>query len=243
MPIAGLIAAVLAGLLGGAHCAAMCGGFASALAGTARGRPSSVVGWGATRSRVWRELPHNLGRITTYVVLGAIAGGTGGAALAAGDWVVAQRVLYVVANIFLLALAVAIASNGKGIAFVQRLGAALFRRVMPSVRPLASRGDMASRFAVGTIWGLVPCGLVYGVLPIATFAGDAMQGALVMLAFGLGTLPNLLAAGWIVARVRAGSNVRGLRFATAALLGGFAVAGIGRALFGSVATLQGAFCF
>ena len=250
MPIAGLIAAVLAGLLGGAHCAAMCGGFASAFAGTARARPASVVGWGRAGSRVWRELPHNLGRITTYVGLGAIAGGTGGAALAAGDWIVAQRVLYVVANIFLLALAVAIASNGKGIAPVQRAGAALFRRVLPAVRPLLSRENTASRFAIGTIWGLVPCGLVYGVLPIATFAGGAMQGALVMLAFGLGTLPNLLAAGWIVARVRAGSNVRGLRFATvleavgvAALVGGFALAGIGRAVFGSVATLQGAFCF
>src|SRR6185369_13564547 len=142
---------------------------------------------------------------------------------------VAQRILYVVANIFLLTLAVAIASNGKGVALLQRLGAALFRRVLPSVRPLATRRDTASRFAIGTIWGLVPCGLVYGVLPIATFAGGAMEGALVMLAFGLGTLPNLLAAGWIVARVRAGANVRGLRFATALLLGGFAVAGIGRA--------------
>ena len=237
MPISGLIAATLAGLLGGAHCLAMCGGFVTAFSG------SLATPLLPARALAWRELPYNLGRVTTYTALGALVGVTGGAALSAADWLIAQRILFVVANLFLLGLAFAIVSKGNGIPALQRLGAALFALVLPVVRPLRARGDATARFALGTIWGLVPCGLVYGVLPIALFAGGAWQGALVMLAFGIGTLPNLLAAGWIVARARSWFDSRAARFAAASLLAGFALVGIGRAVFGSVATMHGAFCF
>jgi uncharacterized protein len=243
MPISGLIAASLAGLLGGAHCLAMCGGFMTALSGSGqRSRAPTAILYPA-RTLAWRHLPYNLGRITTYAALGAIAGGAGGAALAAGDWVVIQRVLYVIANAFLVSLAFAIVSNGKGMAGLQRAGAALFAKVMPAVRPLLARDDAPARCVLGAIWGLVPCGLVYAVLPIALFSGGALQGAAVMLAFGLATLPNLLVAGWIVAHARTRLDVRTMRFVTALLLSGFGVVGIGRALFGSLSTMQGAFCF
>jgi hypothetical protein len=243
MPVSALIGAALAGLLGGAHCLAMCGGFVAALSGGAAARRAPQAKLLPARVLAWRELPYNLGRVTTYAGLGAVAGGAGGALLGAGDWLAVQRVLYVVANVFLLALAAAIISEGKGWAPLQRAGAALFARALPAVRPLIVRDDALSRYAVGAIWGLVPCGLVYGVLPIALFAGGALAGATVMLAFGLGTLPNLLAAGWIVSRVRSWVNPRTVRFASAALLAGFAVLGIGRALFWPPAALQGAFCF
>lgn len=243
MPISGLIAAALAGLLGGAHCLAMCGGFMTALSASGqRSRPATATLYPA-RALAWRHLPYNLGRITTYTTLGAIAGGAGGAALGAGEWVVVQRVLYVIANVFLLSLALAMVSNGKGNAGLQRIGAALFAKTMPAIRPLLARDDAPARYLLGTIWGLVPCGLVYAVLPIALFAGGALQGAAVMLTFGLGTLPNLLAAGWIVARARTWLDLRPLRVATALLLAGFGVVGIARALFGSLSSMQGAFCF
>jgi sulfite exporter TauE/SafE len=236
MPISGLIAAALAGLLGGAHCLAMCGGFMTALSRSGQRSPPPVATLHPARALARRQLPYNVGRITTYTVLGAIAGGAGGAALAAGDFAVIQRVLYVIANVFLLALAIAIVSNGKGLAGLQRVGAVLFTRVMPAIRPLLARDDAPSRYALGMIWGLVPCGLVYAVLPIALFSGGPLQG-------GLGTLPNLLAAGWIVARAGSWLDLRAMRFATAVLLAGFGVVGIGRALVGSIATMQGAFCF
>jgi len=70
-----------------------------------------------------------------------------------------------------------------------------------------------------------------------------LQGAGVMLAFGMGTLPNLLAAGWIVAHAGRWLKSRTVRYATATLLAGFAFVGIGRALFGSLSAMQGAFCF
>jgi hypothetical protein len=243
MPISGLIAAALAGLLGGAHCLAMCGGFVAALGGARA--PAGLVSVPLRPAQViaWRELPYNLGRVATYCVLGAIAGGSGGALLAAGDWWVLQRTLYVIANIFLLVLALSIVSNGKGAVVLQRLGGRVFARVIPAVRPLRARDSALARFALGGVWGLVPCGLVYGVLPIALFSGGAAQGGAIMLAFGLGTLPNLLAAGFIVGRARRWFSARGARYAAASLLAGFALVGIGRALFGPLAAAHGAFCF
>ena len=89
----------------------------------------------------------------------------------------------------------------------------------------------------------MPCALVYSVLPIALFAGGPAQGAAVMLAFGLGTLPNLLAAGCLVARARAWLDGRPARYLTAALLAAFAAVGVWRALFGAVGAGHGAFCF
>jgi uncharacterized protein len=243
MPISGLIAALLAGLLGGAHCLAMCGGFMTALSGSGQRSPTPTAILYPARRLAWRHLPYHLGRITTYAALGAIAGGAGGAALAAGELVAVQRVLYIIANVFLIALAIAIVSNGKGMVGLQAVGAALFAKLMPAFRSLLARDDASARYVLGAIWGLVPCGLVYAVLPIALFSGGALQGAVVMLAFGLATLPNLLAAGWIVARARAWLDLRTMRFMTALLLAGFGVVGIGRALYGSLSTMQGAFCF
>jgi sulfite exporter TauE/SafE len=87
----------------------------------------------------------------------------------------------------------------------------------------------------------VPCGLVYGVLPIALFAGDALSGAIVMLAFGIGTLPNLLAVGWLVTRARSWLDARVVRYGAATLLAGFAALGIWRALSGTLSRARPSF--
>jgi len=241
--LSALTGALLAGLLGGAHCVAMCGGFVAAMSGA--GIPPSALGTPLLPARALarRQVPYNLGRITTYAALGAIAGGVGAAALGTGEWPAVQRALYVVANLFLLALAAAIAGRGSSVEWLQRVGAAVFSRVVPTVRPLVARNAVPARFALGTIWGLVPCGLVYSVLPIALFAGSAPAGALVMLAFGLGTLPNLLAAGWLATRARSWLDARLLRYGAATLLAGFAALGIWRALSGTLPPGHGAFCF
>jgi sulfite exporter TauE/SafE len=235
-----LIGAWLAGTLGGAHCLAMCGGFVTALAG---GGAPGATPMRPARALAWHQLPHNLGRIATYTLLGAVAGGAGGQALAAAGWLPMQRAMFVVANVFLLLLGLAIAGRAAGVPWLQRAGNALFARIVPAVRPLMAHEGAPARFAVGMIWGAVPCGLVYSVLPVALFAGGAVEGAAVMLAFGAGTLPNLLAAGWLLARARRWFDGRALRYAAAALLVAFAVLGIWRALFGPMAQMQGAFCF
>jgi sulfite exporter TauE/SafE len=240
--LSALIGAWLAGALGGAHCLAMCGGFVTAMAGTGTGGPARSAPLRPARAIAWEQLSYQGGRIATYALLGAMAGGTGALALAATDILPLQRLLYVAANLFLLALAFAIAWNRGGLVWLQHAGSALFGSVLPAFRPLLRADNAGARFALGMLWGLVPCALTYGVLPIALFAGGAWQGAAVMLAFGLGTLPNLLAAGWVMARARHWLEGPMVRYAAAALLAGFAAVGIWRALFGPVALAQSPFC-
>ena len=242
MALSALIGAWLAGALGGAHCVAMCGGFVAAMAGTEGGTTAQYSPLRPARVIAWRQLPYNGGRITTYVFLGAMAGGTGALALAATDVLPLQRFLYVVANLFLLALAFAIAWKRGAFVWLQSAGSALFGNLLPAFRPLLLANTVPARYALGMLWGLVPCALTYGVLPIALFAGGAWQGAAVMLAFGIGTLPNLLAAGWVMARARRWLDAPVVRYPAAALLAGFAAVGIWRALFGTASLAQGPFC-
>ena len=243
MALSALIGAWLAGALGGAHCLAMCGGFVTVMAGggaSAESRGSALL---PARTLAFRQLAYNAGRITTYALLGAVAGGAGGALLSATEWMPLQRFLYAVANAFLFALALAVAWKGDGFAWVQQAGSTLFGKVLPVVRPLFLADSIYARYALGMVWGLVPCALIYSVLPIALFAGGAPHGAAVMFAFGIGTLPNLLAAGWVISRAKRSFDPRILRFAAATLLASFAGVGIWRALFGTLSLAQGPFCF
>ncbi len=243
MAVSPLIGAWLAGMLGGAHCLAMCGGFVAAFSGA--GMPPSALGTPLLPARALarRALGYNLGRITTYALLGAILGGAGALALSAAEWLPLQRTLYVIANLFLLALAVAILWNRDALAVLQRAGSTMFAKTQPAVRVLRVREGGAARYALGMIWGLVPCALTYSVLPIAAFAGGALEGGAVMLAFGLGTLPNLLAAAWVVTRARRWLRSRIVRYGAAALLAGFAGLGVWRAVYGPLSSAHGAFCF
>ena len=244
MAVSALIGAWLAGILGGVHCIAMCGGFLTAIASS--GVPAAAQGRPLLAARVLarRQFPYNLGRITTYTLLGAIAGSAGALALASSTSLLPlQRALYVIANLFLLGLAIAIAGRRQGFAWLQRAGLAMFGKVLPAIRPLLLARAASARYAVGMIWGFVPCALTYSVLPIALFAGGALQGGAVMLAFGLGTLPNLMAAGLVVARARTWLEARSIRFAAALLLAAFAAIGIWRALTGTPSLAQQPFCF
>jgi hypothetical protein len=189
-----------------------------------------------------RQLPYNLGRIATYALLGAAFGAAGAITMSASAGLPVQRALYVVANVFLLLLAVAMVGPRSGFAWLERAGAAVFGRVVPAIKPLLTHDAAGARLVVGMCWGLLPCALVYGVLPVALFAGGPVEGAAVMLAFGLGTLPNLLAAGWLMARARRWLDARGVRYAAAALLAAFAIIGIWRALTATGTMAQGPFC-
>jgi uncharacterized protein len=236
MPQSALIGAFLAGLLGGLHCFAMCGGWIAAVA-----RPGNAVPLHRSRALRAGQAATHAGRLTTYVLLGAAFGAAGGAALAAAVAPL-QRGLYIAANVMLLLLALSLVARGVSFGALERAGLSAFRRLLPAVTRLAPRGGMASRYALGMVWGCTPCMLVYGVLPVALLAGSASNGALVMLAFGLGTLPNLLAAGWTVARSQRWFAEARYRYAAAAVIAGFAVLGLYRAWFVPEALGQGPFC-
>ena len=236
MPQTALIGAFVAGLLGGLHCFAMCGGWIAAVA-----RPANAIDLQPARALRAGQVATHAGRITTYVLLGAAFGAAGGAAFAAAVAPL-QRWMYVIANAMLLLLALSLVARGIELRGLERAGLAVFRKLLPAVTRLAPRRGLFSRYAMGIVWGFTPCALVYGVLPVALLAGSAANGALVMLAFGLGTLPNLLAAGWTLARSRRWFAGRRLRYAAASVIAAFALLGLYRAWFLPEALGQGPFC-
>jgi sulfite exporter TauE/SafE len=239
LPQAALLAAFLAGLLGGLHCVAMCSGWLAIVA--REGATPAMVPLQPARLLAWREVAAHAGRMTMYAVLGGALGAAGGAAFALALGPV-QQGLFVAANVLLLVLAVSLARGAPALAWLERIGLAAFSRIAPVVRPLAAGKGMVARFGLGMVWGLTPCALVYGILPVAMLAGGALEGALVMLAFGIGTLPNLLAAGWLLRRGQRRLPSRTARFAAAALVAAFALAGITRALWFPETLGAGPFC-
>lgn len=235
-----LIAAFMAGLLGGLHCVAMCGGYVGALAGGGAGQNQTFPILHA-RAVFARQLVANLARIGSYSALGAMVGAFGATAMGS-EWMVLQRALFVAANVLLIVLAVAIATGRSPFAAFERAGLALYRRLLPAAARLGRHPGWPGRVALGFLWGLTPCGLVYGVLPVAMLSGSAVDGALVMALFGIGTLPNLLAAGAIAGGARTWFRAPGWRYAGAAVVAAFGVFGLYRAVFVAGALAHGPFC-
>jgi hypothetical protein len=185
-----LASAFVVGLLGGVHCVGMCGGIVAALTfGLPPERRSALGGL------LPYLLAYNAGRIVSYAAAGAIMGAAG--VLLAGflPVEVAQRALLVVAALFMVAMGLYLAGWWRGLARLEAAGGALWRRIEPLGRGLMPVRRPGQAFALGLLWGWLPCGLVYSVLVWAVSSGSALQGMLLLLAFGLGTLPNLLAMG------------------------------------------------
>jgi uncharacterized protein len=236
MPQSAMLGALIAGLLGGMHCVAMCGGWVAATSGP--GQPSPLLPARALRASQWAG---HAGRLVTYALLGAVFGAVGGAVYGIALRPL-QQAVYILANVFLLGLALSLALRGLRWEVLERVGLAGFRRLLPMLPLARAGGGVRGRFALGLVWGATPCALVYGVLPVAMLAGSAANGALVMLAFGLGTLPNLWAAGWLFARLRQPLARPQVRMLAAGIVGAFALLGIYRAVFVPEALGQGPFC-
>ena len=192
MPDSGFLALFLVGLLGGGHCVGMCGGIVGAL---------SMGGGG----RFSLHLAYNAGRIASYGAAGALAGLLGGGFDAAGQALSGQlpvRVaLYLAANLMLILLGLYLMGATRSLLWVERAGQRLWRSVQPLTRRFLPVRGPAQAFPLGLLWGWLPCGLVYSALVTALTGGSAWRGVALMLAFGLGTLPNLLLAGFFTARL------------------------------------------
>lgn len=206
LPLAGsLIAAwglpaalFLAGLVGGAtHCVGMCGPFVLAQVSAGLDR-TGVRAYGTLeRARGAALLPYHLGRTTTYVGLGALAGVLAGtlSGLPALGWV-PGALLAVAAALFLLQAlerAVPLLRRGHGAGpSGGGLGAALSRLARPLFGdPTGPRG-----YLLGVVLGFLPCGMLWAALAAAGGSGGAVPGAVAMLAFALGTVPALVGVGF-----------------------------------------------
>ena len=178
----------LVGLLGGTHCVGMCGGIVGALS---MGGPA----------RWSMHFAYNGGRIFSYTLAGALAGALGAATLGLEQQWPIRQVLFLLANLMLIGLGLYLLGVTRALAFTERAGQHLWRHLQPMTRRFLPARTVAQAFPLGLLWGWLPCGLVYSALVSALSAGSATRGAGLMLAFGLGTLPNLLLAGIVLARL------------------------------------------
>ena len=228
------LSAALLALYGIAHCAAMCGGFVASTFATPPGRPGGKPSLPAA-------VAMHAGRLASYGVAGALAGALGttpATILGSGRF---HAVLFSLGALALIVTGLRIAGvrvvAPAGTAFAQPL----WRRATAMVRRMGNVDSYPRRLGLGVLWGWAPCALVYSALPLALVSGSALNGAVVMLAFGAGTLPALLGAGWLIGHgISLAPGPVSRRIAGGAIIV-LAFAGILQAL-GVADTALGAFC-
>jgi len=194
-----LFSALVLGLLGGGHCLGMCGGLMGAL--------TLAIPREQRARRVRLLMAYNLGRIISYAIAGFFSGLVG--------WAVANSpgatTLRVVAALLLIAMGLYLAGWWSGLTRVERLGRGLWRYLQPFTTRLLPISSIPRALLLGALWGWLPCGLVYSTLLWAASQGNAIDSALLMLAFGLGTWPVLLATGLAAERTTALLRRRSVR--------------------------------
>ena len=216
MPDINPLTVFLAGLLGGAHCVGMCGGIVAAM---------SLQG-GGRRQPLSFHLGYNLGRIASYTAAGAVAGLVGSAAFLSHDLLPLQQGLYLLAQLVLIFMGLYLAGLSRAVLRLERIGGGLWKRLQPAFGKLLPIRSFPGALAAGAVWGWLPCGLVYSVLVTALASGRPASGALLMLTFGLGTLPNLLAMGWAAEQLRRLAAKRSVKMAAGLTVAAFGVWGL-----------------
>ncbi len=184
------------GLFSTLHCAGMCGGIMGALS---YGLPGDLRA--DSRRFLLFILAYNLGRILSYTFAGAVIGGLGATLLEGLHLASGHLWLRWAAGLIMVGIGLHIAGWFPQFARVERLGGPVWRRLEPLGRRLMPVQTLGQAFIYGAVWGWLPCGLVYTMLLTAATRGTAVGGALFMGAFGVGTLPTLVAAGFYVGHI------------------------------------------
>ncbi len=208
-----LLTLFLLGFFGGGHCVGMCGGLSSAFA---LQLPPGL-------NRVGLIVLLNLGRISSYVFIGLLVGAIGqiGISLDQTRWL--QNGLYLSANLLLLFLGLYLAGISSLATRIESIGRPVWKRLNPLLNRLLPIQSVPACFGVGMLWGWLPCGLVYSASLYALGSGNALEGGLYMLAFALGTLPNLLAMGLFAAQLKNFLQRKTVRLAAGLLVAAWAL--------------------
>lgn len=202
------LTALALGLLGGGHCIGMCGGLMGAL--TMAIPVEQRKGW-----PLWRLLlGYNAGRIVSYGIAGALLGSLG--------WLVQDlglgMFMRILAGLLMIAMGLYLANWWSGLTRIEQLGRGLWRHIEPRARTLLPVKSPGQAIALGALWGWLPCGLVYSTLIWASSHGSAGLAAGLMLTFGLGTLPTLLATGLAARKMMLWLRKRSVRIPAALLV-------------------------
>jgi len=184
------------GFLGSAHCVGMCGGIVGALnAGLLHGESQSRI------SQVAYHLNYNIGRILSYSIAGALAG-FAGAQSSKLPLEVVLPVGELIGGIVMILLGLYLAGWSQIVTRIERLGLYIWKYIQPLGKHFMPVHTPLHAFGVGVVWGWLPCGLVYSALALSLLSASPATGALLMLAFGLGTLPMLLIMGGAYEQLR-----------------------------------------
>ena len=257
------LTALAAGFLGSLHCIGMCGGVSGSIALAAKSPDATLDGTLASGPYVYaiatihrsparaatavgaNVLAFNLGRIASYTVAGSIAGGMAG--LLGQTWIVGgsfdmRTALFLFAQLMVVLTGLYVMGLTQMLLPLERVGGALWRHLSRYTKFFLPMNTLPRAAMFGALWGWIPCGLVYAMLLTAIGAGGPAAGALTMLAFGLGTLPAMLAAGLSVGGLRRWTRDARVRFAA-----GGAIVALGFAGFARADSLEswrafGAFC-
>lgn len=208
------LAAFIVGILGGVHCVGMCGGIVGALSFSVT--PQNKTPWSIL-------VAYNIGRLGSYTVAGLLAGILGATILAVIPLAKMQMLLLLLAGFFMSLMGLYLANWWQLLRHVERFGSRFWKIIEPAGRKLLPVHSTGQALFLGMIWGWLPCGLVYSVLIWSMSSGSGQSGALLMLSFGLGTLPNVLAMGVFANRLQGFARHRLVKQIAGSLLIAFGV--------------------
>ena len=183
LPLLG--AAFVTGLLGSAHCFGMCGGLSGLFAVNA-----SVA---SLRPQFTMAFTYNLGRVLSYAFLGAVVALVGQAFVDSIPRLAAP--VRLASGLLIVIVGLQVAFDWRFLAPVEKAGAKIWNRIAPAARSLLPVTSHPKALGLGLLWGWLPCGLVYSVLLIAATTANPVEGGIVMIAFGVGTMPAMIATG------------------------------------------------
>ena len=184
-------AAFVTGLLGSAHCLGMCGGISGLFAVNA-----AVT---SLKRQAPQAIAYNTGRVLTYAILGVVVALIGRTMVDSIPKLAAP--VRLASGLLIVLIGLQVAFNWRILALVENAGGRLWRKIAPAAKGLVPVESMPQALGLGLIWGLLPCGLVYSVLLLAASTADPVSGSLVMLAFGIGTMPAMIATGLSAAKL------------------------------------------
>ena len=216
MMINDFIAALGIGLLGAGHCLGMCSGIASAITFSTDNTQSKTYSFISL-------LLYNLGRVSSYALAGAIFAGSSSALIIFFGGKEALIYLRLFAAILMLFLALYISRIWFGLLVLEKLGQTIWQHIKPIAQYFLPLKHPALAFPLGFLWGWLPCGLVYSTLSWAASSGSFENGALIMLGFGIGTLPAMLTVGTLSQQLKFTLNHHYFRATSGLLLALFAV--------------------
>jgi uncharacterized protein len=200
--------ALLMGLVGGPHCLAMCAAPCGAVVGagqTTQQPHEQPLHWYGSTRQLQRLLAYHLGRLLGYASIGALAA----VAMQSLAWLTVQtsalRPAWTMLHVGVLAWGLMMVLLARQPAWVENAGRGLWQKVRPVVE------KPGGVFITGFLWALMPCGLLYSALLVASLSGSALSGAITMMLFALGSGLWLLAGPWLWQRLRQRLQLHGQR--------------------------------